>query len=59
LGVFAARTLVYPFGELRNHASDRWGDAPHSSENAGVSDPRFAYVFPDASFGEIEYVFEE
>jgi hypothetical protein len=50
---------MYPFGELRNHASDRWSDAPHSSENAGVSDPRFAYVFPDASFGEIEYVFEE
>jgi hypothetical protein len=50
---------VYPFGELRNHASDRWGDVSHSSENAGVSDSRLAYVSPDDSFGEIEYVFDE
>jgi hypothetical protein len=50
---------VYPFGKLRNHASPHLSDASHSSENAGVSDSRFAYVFPDDSFGEIEYVFEE
>jgi mannose-6-phosphate isomerase-like protein (cupin superfamily) len=35
------------------------GDALHSLANTGVSDLRFAYVFPADSFGEIEYVFEE
>jgi quercetin dioxygenase-like cupin family protein len=35
------------------------GDAPHSCENTGASELRFAYVFPADSFEEIEYVFEE
>ncbi len=34
------------------------GDAPHSCENTGTSDLRFAYVFPADSFDEVEYVFE-
>lgn len=35
------------------------GNAAHSCKNTGVSDLRFAYVFPADSFTEIEYVFPE
>jgi len=35
------------------------GNAPHSCENTGATDLRFAYVFPANSFAEIEYTFEE
>ena len=34
------------------------GDAPHSCENAGTSDLRFAYVFAADSFDDVEYVFD-
>lgn len=33
------------------------GDAPHSCENTGASDLRFAYVFPADAFGDVEYDF--
>ena len=33
------------------------GNAPHSCENTGAPDLRFAYVFPASSFEEVEYVF--
>jgi mannose-6-phosphate isomerase-like protein (cupin superfamily) len=34
-------------------------NAPHSCENTGTTDLRFAYVFAANSFAEIEYIFEE
>jgi oxalate decarboxylase/phosphoglucose isomerase-like protein (cupin superfamily) len=35
------------------------GNAPHSYENMGTTDLRFAYVFPANSFADTEYIFEE
>jgi mannose-6-phosphate isomerase-like protein (cupin superfamily) len=35
------------------------GNAPHSCENTGTSELRFAYVLAADSFEEVEYVFDE